>query len=210
MIPTERAPERIERPRIITVIALWQLFRAGLLLTVTCIVLTNPDAKWGPLGFWELVYITSNGGRPSLLVVPFIIYAFAVGIGLWFLKRWARVALMITSGITALMWLRYLALNWALATQLSLFRPLQPGLQQQSVYMLTATDALIFLLLAFHPGVVEASEPLIEGRASARATLRLLEGPDFSPAITAARSGATALPKSDSLSANSALDRLPP
>ena len=157
-MPTDSASQKIERPSVVTVIALWQFFRAALLITVACVLIGDPNSRWGSLGFWDLIYVASNGGgRPGLLSLPFAIYSIAVGIGLWFLKRWARVVLMVTSGIATLFWLRYLAFDWTL--QESLRRAyslgLQSGFQRQGVYMLIAADALVFLLLAFHPSIAE-------------------------------------------------------
>jgi hypothetical protein len=156
---TYEAPERVERPPAIVGIALWQLVKGALLFGVACITLTNPNLKWGTIGFWELFYIASNGGgRPGLFTFVGSIYAIVVGIGLWHLRNWARRVLMLTSGIVGLMWIKYMALDYVIRASIpSRHGPtLHPGFEQQSVYMLAATDVVVFLLLAFQSGISEA------------------------------------------------------
>lgn len=152
-------PPRKTRPGLVTLIALFQFFRAVFLLLVAALIWIYPDMKFGSLTFWEIVYVASNGaGKPGFLTPVIALYAAVIGWGLWSLNKWARNLLMVTSGLSAFRWIRYFAMDWAVSgTEVSRNLPsLKPGFEQQSVYLLVALDALIFCCLAFYPDVAEA------------------------------------------------------
>jgi hypothetical protein len=84
--------------------------------------------------------------------MPLIAFlVFSIGLGLWFLKKWARNTLMITSGTTVVLWLRRLLLDWSLGTT-----TLKTEAGQQSVYAVIMIDALILGCLALYPDVANA------------------------------------------------------
>ena len=160
LAPKERdTPQLKSRPGLITLIALFQFSKAGLLLIVIALVLEYPEIQWGSLPLWGLVYIASNGaGRPGLVTLLIVVYSVIIGWGLWVLRRWARNILMVTSGLTTLRWIRYLSINAIISGTESgrHMRTLKPGFEQQSVYLLVLLDALVFCCLAFYPDVAEA------------------------------------------------------
>ena len=166
---TERRGERSEVdspvlrrrtcPGIVTLIAVFQFLRGAVLFLVSAISWTHPDTQWGSLTFWGTVYVASNGGgRPGILTPITAVYAVIIGWGLWSLKAWARNLLMLTSGLTAIMWIRYLLFNQVIGgSELSKHvHGLRPGFEQQAVSALVLADSLIFCCLAFYPDVAEA------------------------------------------------------
>lgn len=151
----ETGPQLRTRPRTITLIASFQFCKAGFLFALFALIWIHPDMKFGSETFWEIVYAASSGaGKPSTLTPVIAIYAAVVGWGLWSLQRWARNLFMVTSGVSAIAWVRYLALNWAMGGTLG--RQLKPGFEQHSVYLLVFLDVLIFFCLKFGPYVAEA------------------------------------------------------
>jgi len=147
------------RPGLVTLIALFQFAKAGFLLIVVALIWKFPDMRFGSLAFWEMAYVASNGGgKPGLLTPLVATYTAVIGWGLWNLKRWARSLLMVSSGITAFLWIRYFAVNSIFTgTEVARhIRSLRPGFEQESVHLLVALDAMLFLCLAFHPDVIDA------------------------------------------------------
>ncbi len=152
-------PTRRVRPHPVTLIASFQFFRAGFLLLVAALVWEYPDVRsWSSLTLWELFYIASSvGGPPGILTPILAVYFAAVGLGLWNLQRWARTTVLVTCGIQAAMWLRYLlmapALDWALDHKSHMPKP---GFEQSSIYGLIFLDMVFFCYLAAYPGVAHA------------------------------------------------------
>jgi hypothetical protein len=147
------------RPFTVTLIALFQFCKAGFLVVLLVLIGIYPDMRFGSETFWEIVYVASNGaGKPGLLTPLIAIYAAVIGWGLWSLNKWARNLLMVTSGLSALRWVRYFGMNWAVSgTEVSrTFPSLKSGFEQQSVYLLVALEVLVFCCLAFGPDVAEA------------------------------------------------------
>ncbi len=154
-LSAQESPWR-QRPTPVTLIALFQFFRAAILLIVASVIWSYPGQRWGPTAFWVLFYIVSNGGGPPGIFAPFLAaYYVVVGYALLKLRKWARNILVVTSGFVSLMWIRHLLLN-EVVKGTSFFRQLKPGFEQQCVYGLIFVDGMIFLFLAFYPGVAEA------------------------------------------------------
>jgi hypothetical protein len=154
--PTVR-PRLRRRPLAITLIALFQFARAGFILFVAVSTWLAPDAHLSSrLEIRVLTYVAARHNLPSPALIPVVLpiiaaLPFALGCGLWFLKKWARNTLMITSGTTALLWIRYFAFDWALGDSI-----LKTELQRQIVYSVISLDAMVFCCLAFLPDVSEA------------------------------------------------------
>ena len=88
----------------------------------------------------------------ALFMMPAVaIFAFSVGWGLWFLKRWARNAVIITSAVTVVLWLRRFSVDWVLGATT---RKTAQG--RQSVYVVVTIDAVILGCLAFYPDLAKA------------------------------------------------------
>ena len=142
------------RPGIVELVALYQFAKAALLIFTFALVVYYPSLRWESESFWQAVYVASNGGgKPGYQTLAVGLYAVAVGWGLWNLKKWARYCLMVTSGMTAALWIRYLSLNFALGWN---SRGPKTGFERESVYMLIMVDVIVFCCLALYPDVAES------------------------------------------------------
>ena len=158
MNPEWQSRKRI-RPGAVEVLSFYQVAKAALIIPTAAFVICFPNTRWGSEWFWQAMYVASNGGgKPGYVTLLVGIYAALVGLGLWNLKKWARYCLMATSGTTAIRWIRYLALNWALGAETLDSRTPKPGFERDSLYMLIATDVFVFCYLTFYPDVTEAFE----------------------------------------------------
>jgi hypothetical protein len=138
------------RPHIVTLIALFQFFRASVLLLMA-------------LGTWAFpdLHLDSRAEAPYPAIVRLFVavliavFYTATGIGLWRLKKWARNILMVGSGMNVVLWLRGFALEWWVS---SLPRRVTPHDESgwQLVLAVIFTDLMIFCCLWLYPDVPEA------------------------------------------------------
>lgn len=144
------------RPPFVSILSCYQMLRAPFLVLVTCAVFRRPDQPWGPSGFWELYYVASNGFPPTS-VVPFVlaIYAMAIGIGLFQMRKWALRVQILAAGGGALMWIRYFAADSILrGTAIASGRSLRPGFERTSAIMLASVEILIIVGLMSSRGEI--------------------------------------------------------
>ena len=136
------------RPLSITLIALFQFFRAGIILLIVLCLWIFPDANLSSrIDVKVLTYITARQPLPPAFLVPIVMpvvaaYLAVTGFGLWFLKKWARNILMITSAVTSLMWIRGFMFYGALGEPL-----LETEMQRQTVLVVIMLDLLVFAYL---------------------------------------------------------------
>jgi hypothetical protein len=144
------------RPGVVTLIAMYEFWRACFLGGVYAMSVMYPRAHPQSQTFQTIFYVLSNG---SLHVSPLTLvttgYALAESITLWMLVNWGRRVLIATSGWAVIRLVQFLAVFSAYAATL-------PGgsaeieFVRESTYMLTAVNLLLGLYLAFAPGVAEA------------------------------------------------------
>jgi hypothetical protein len=156
--PKDReTPPGQARPAVVTAIALYEFFRAALILLVLLSIQMDPTGYLtSRLDVQVLTYIVTRHNVSSY-AIPFLmplvaVFVLSIGLGLWFLRKWARNALMIASGTTVVLWLRhFLVVDWALGET-----TLKTEAGRQSVYVIIMLDALIFGCLALYPDVAKA------------------------------------------------------
>jgi hypothetical protein len=152
----KRSLVRVDRPGIVTAIALTQFAKAGIILAVSWIVWQRPSAEFRLGMLWSLSDVLTTGRSGADFMAPvFAGYALAVGCGLWHLEKWARGTLMVTSGLTATVWVVALTMrNGSLGSLSDRFSLLSYDLH--SLYAMVFIDAAVFLYLAFGRDVPEA------------------------------------------------------
>jgi hypothetical protein len=144
-------------PLAVVLIAVLQFARAGVILFVVLCTWLFPDANLTSRPEIKvLVYVAAAQNLPAAILVPVVMPAvalslLAVGLGLWFLKSWARKILMLTSGITAVLWIRRFFFDAAFGNS-----TFQTDLGRQTVYFVVLLDSLVFCCLAFLPDITEA------------------------------------------------------
>ena len=144
------------RPTIVTLIALYEFFRAAFILLILLTTRFDPNAYLASrLDAQVLTYVVTRHDISTYanpLIMPVVAgLVFSMGLGLWLRKKWARNSLMIASGTSVVLWLRRFSLDWAFG-QTTLKTPAG----QQSVYAVILIDVLIFMCLAFYPDVAES------------------------------------------------------
>lgn len=143
-----------ERPPAVTAIATYESLRAATLLLILVYILFSPgDKVVSSTRIQFLTYIVAGHSLPPAPLVPIVlpvlaVYFIAVGAGLWMLKSWARNLLIVTSGLTVVLWVRYYALRAILHGSV-----LNSHLQRDAVLILVVLDSLVFCQLTFSPGV---------------------------------------------------------
>lgn len=140
--------QRKRCPSAIFMLALFQICRGIFVAGVVLSSILMPNAAIASR--IEIKVATFIIARQNLTSPVFAItlplaaaYYCVTGFGLLRLKRWARNALMLTSGATVLLWARRFLFDYALGRA-----TLKTDLQQQSVYAVMCLDAIIFLYLA--------------------------------------------------------------
>jgi hypothetical protein len=148
--------KRIRRPPEVTMIALFQFLKAGLLAAVTVLQRTDPSALLVYPAFTSIsVFIASHGKNPESPWFP--LYAITVawmGVGLWRMRKWSRYSIMITSSVTVGLYF------YTLQSQTAIARA-DPNrwlyaLQSQAnlgIGILVCIDVLIFGYLAAYPDI---------------------------------------------------------
>jgi hypothetical protein len=146
-------PQRLDRPGGVTLVACFQLLKAGVLLLTGMLLRWKPefvDSSQSIL--YPLLYVATRGNYTALntamqganllpgLIFLLGIYLAVIGSGLWQLKKWARRTVMFTCGLTLLLSAK--AILW----------PSTPG---AGIFPLTsASDLQYFHLLLFFDGAV--------------------------------------------------------
>jgi hypothetical protein len=151
-------PGQSKLPFSVVLIALFQFAKATVLLIVFWMMMKAPEMLEGSHLAPLLVFIASHGKVPQGPVLALLaIYPIVIGAGLLLMIPWARRTLMVTSGLTIAIWVRYLLMN----QMMSAGNPLQQNLaltpeQQQAVLALLLTDALVLFYLWMGQGVQKA------------------------------------------------------
>jgi len=136
------------RPLSITVIALWQFLRASVLFFIVSMGVLFPAASFDKMTSIKVLgYLASRQSLPSMTSIPIVtlligIYLFATGLGVWFLKKWARNLLMVTSGMEACLWIRGFIYYGAIGG-----RMFENELQRQTVAFVILLDLVVCIYL---------------------------------------------------------------
>jgi hypothetical protein len=152
-------------PPVVTFVAAVQLFRAAAALCIGLMLWVLPDLHLDSvMGVKGLAYLATHHALPPRSIAPVVMLAFAAyfiltGYGLWCLQQWARKALLLTSGATVILWIKYFALD-SLIRNTNLGASLGPSpIDKSALSLITAVillDALIFCCLALYPEVGRA------------------------------------------------------
>jgi hypothetical protein len=100
------------RPVAVTIIALVEFARAAMILVVAICMPLFPNANLAArTDVKVLTYVSAGQNLPSSVQAPIVLPLAAaslvvLGLGLWFLKKWARNLLMIGSGGVVVLWIR--------------------------------------------------------------------------------------------------------
>ena len=162
----ERAGEFLRkrvRPTAVTVIATYEFFTGALMLLLLLGTWLDPTGHFsGSLDFEILTYVVTQHNVSTYSSSPImpLIAAFVVstGLGLWFLKKWARNILIVVTAMTTVLWLRRFVVDWALGET-----TLKTQSGRESVYAVVIINALIFYFLAFDPDVKQAFGDMNDG-----------------------------------------------
>ncbi|HEY4357909.1 MAG TPA: hypothetical protein VGN16_19310 [Acidobacteriaceae bacterium] len=153
----------IERPWGIAAIAGFQLAKGILLMLTATLLRLAPNVVISSKSiFYPLLYIAMRGNMAAvdaatqggaendtlLMIVAGILfglgaYIAAIGFGLWNVKQWARRSVMITSGLTVLLYIKTVLLPSAAAENSTGPTPSQPNMV--SFYIVLTIDVLIFI-----------------------------------------------------------------
>lgn len=160
----EKAPLSA-RPPIVTFVAMIQFLRAGMALCIGWAIWAFPNSGLDSLvRVKALAYLATHHALAPRTVAPitmtlFAAYFILTGFGLWKLQSWARKVLLLTSGLTVAVWIRYFALDSVIRnTELgSALGPSPIGKAALPLIMIVIlVDALVFCCLAFYPDVGKA------------------------------------------------------
>ncbi|MGI4828195.1 MAG: hypothetical protein ACRYFU_08405 [Janthinobacterium lividum] len=152
-------PESAARPLGITLIAGFQFFKAGVLLLVALLLRSSPEmvtessSSLYPLlylatrGRYELMSSTLQDGKALTEVLLVLgLYLGAIGLGILSVKVWARRTVMLSCGMTLVLWAK--SSLWPDSTVLT-----SPDMT--NFYVLLAIDAAVFMYL-MQPSAVES------------------------------------------------------
>lgn len=133
------------RPLMVTLIALYEFVRAGVLL----------------IGLAALAMVRGSQASPAaslamLFLVLWIGYAIAIGVCLWMRVNWGRRVLIATSCWSVYRIVRFQLLYTAASSVASESQMARLSSAREVVYMMLAVNILIGMYLAFAPGVAEA------------------------------------------------------
>lgn len=157
--------QRNARPPIVTFVAAIQFLRAGVALCIGWAIWAFPNSGLDSLmRVKALAYLATHHALAPRTVAPFTMtlsaaYFILTGIGLWNLQKWARNVLLLTSGLTVVVWIRYFALD-SLIRNTDIGNALGPSpISKAALSLITVVilmDALVFCCLAFYPDVGKA------------------------------------------------------
>jgi len=160
-----RTAQRYARPPIITFVAAIQFLRAGVALCIGWAIWAFPNSGLDSLmRVRALAYLATHHALAPRAVAPFAMtlsaaYLLLTGLGLWNLQKWARNVLLLTSGLTVVIWIRYFALD-SFIRNTDLGSALGPSPISKAAFSLITIvilmDALVFCCLAFYPDVGSA------------------------------------------------------
>jgi hypothetical protein len=145
----ERQARQIkERPLSVTLIAMFQFSRAVAVLLIFLFTSVFHDEAFGSaISVKILTYIAARQPLPPAALLPIIMpliaaYLSTTGFGLWFLKKWARNLVMVTSGGTAVLWIRAFIYYGAIKEPI-----FKSDLQCQTVMVVVLLDIIVFAYL---------------------------------------------------------------
>jgi hypothetical protein len=147
--------QRLERPGGVTLIACFQILKAGVLLLTATLLQWKPEVVDSSRSvLYPLLYVATRGRYAALnaamnganllpgLIFLFGLYLAVIGSGLWQLKKWARRTVMFTCGMTLLLWAKSTFLPSTLSSGLSSASP-----DLQNFHILLFFDAVVFVYL---------------------------------------------------------------
>ncbi len=150
-VPEDSIPPRSNRPVPVTLVALFQFFKAGFLALIFCRA-WQAHVSWaasGQSGDDPLAQqITAD---PSILVLPLMVIVYIVfGLGLWKLQSWARKNLVV---MILLCWF-----NGGLSFNGFLFGKSiwMNEWNRQTLVAVFLLDLLVFCCLVYYPDVKKA------------------------------------------------------
>jgi hypothetical protein len=145
MIDFQPPPTR--RPAPLTLIALFQFTKGAFLVFVAALPWIGHAGGLADIpNLNDLIFLASHGKDPhGFLLVVLGLYAAAIGLGIWKLRRWARNSLVFTSLLMIVLWLAHHDFGTALPTMPGISR-----VESQTVYLLLLFDFVIFMYLKFH------------------------------------------------------------
>ena len=150
------AVAKIRRPRGVKFVATLQMLKGGFLMGTALLLHWRPDiVASSRTTLYPLLFIATRG-NPTVIdaalqgakLVPGMIFIFGfylavVGSGLWHLRKWARRTVMVTCGLTLILWLRTkLNVGFLASASSATSSP-----QLHSFHLLLIIDGLVFLYL---------------------------------------------------------------
>ncbi|MGC2618592.1 MAG: hypothetical protein WA414_06080 [Acidobacteriaceae bacterium] len=140
------------RPLGVTLIALYEFVRAGVLL----IGLAALAMFRGTQASAATTMASAAASLAMFFLVLWIAYAIAIGVCLWNRVNWGRRVLIATSCWSVYRIVRFQLLYSAAASVATESQMTRLSSAREVVYMMLAVNILIGLYLAFAPGVAEA------------------------------------------------------
>ena len=140
-------PPPPQRPFPVTLMAFFQFAKAGFLIFIAWLSLAGHYGRLASIpNLQDLTFLASHGKDPKGMLLLFLgLYAGAIGLGLWRLRRWARNSLVFSCGLMMVLWLSH----HDFGTQI-LVMPAITEVEQQTVYILLLVDFAIFMYLKFN------------------------------------------------------------
>ena len=142
----------VGRPFMVTLIALYEFVRAGVLL----IGLVALAMFRGTQASAATTQASAAAGLAMFFLVLWIGYAIAIGVCLWMRVNWGRRVLIATSCWSVYRIVRFQLMYTAASSVASESQMARLSSAREVVYMMLAVNILIGLYLAFAPGVAEA------------------------------------------------------
>jgi hypothetical protein len=149
---------RLERPGGVTIVACFQILKAGVLLLTGMLLRWKPEVVDSSQSvLYPLLYVATRGKYAVLnaamqganmlpgLIFLFGLYLAVIGSGLWQLKEWARRTVMFTCGMTLLLWAKSTLLPSTSGAGISGLSSASPDLQ--NFHILLFFDAVVFVYL---------------------------------------------------------------
>lgn len=133
------------RPLGVTLIALYEFVRAGVLLI-----------GLAALAMFRGTQASAAASLAMFFLVLWIAYAIAIGVCLWMRVNWGRRVLIATSCWSVYRIVRFQLLYTAASSVATEGQMARLSSAREVVYMMLAVNILIGLYLAFAPGVAEA------------------------------------------------------